>query len=323
MELSRQNLRKGLVAVFVAIWVTRTFVPDFTRSHREQGVYDAGALLLGAGLIVLGFVALRRKRLLENIPPSRIRSVAMGFAELVGRAKKRTPLSAPYSGIPCVYYRYTMEEEREGGRGGRKWVTVEHGASPDYFYLEDETGTLLVDPDGAETELSRSYCNIERTGDLFGGRRRYSEWWIIAGQTLFVAGTVRRLRNASVERRAVLGDRLREIKRDPGKMKLIDADGDGVVSEQEWGNAVRAMENVLIREEAAAPQEPPEEQIGIGKGTGETTFLMASRGEKSVLLRLGLEAAGGILGGVVVVVLFATSLLTRAGVLRGGFAFPW
>jgi hypothetical protein len=323
MDPAPQRVRKLLFAIFVALWVARMMVPDFGHPNNEQGVLDAGAVILGLGLIVLGFLALRRKRILEIVPPSRIRSVAMGFAELVGRAKKRTPLSAPYSGIPCVYCRYRKEEERQGGRSGREWVVVEEGATPDWFYLQDETGTLLVDPDGAETELERSYRNIERPGGWGSRRIRCTEWWIIPEQKLFVAGTVRRLRDAAADRRAVLNDRLREIKHDPARMKLVDADGDGVVSEQEWGNAVRAMENVLIREEAKAPEDPPEESIGIGKGSGESTFFIATRSEKSVLMRLGIEAAGGIFGGVVVVVMFAMSLLTRSGALRGGFTFPW
>src|SRR5262245_2931245 len=163
MDLSPQKrLRRALAAVFVALWLTRMIVPDLGHPNGQQMAYDGGAILLGIGLIVLGFIALGRKRLLENIPPSRIRSVAMGFAELVGRARKRTPLSAPYSGIPCVFFMYRMEEEREGDRRGRRWAILEEGSSPDWFYLEDETGTLLVDPEGAETELERSYRNIER-----------------------------------------------------------------------------------------------------------------------------------------------------------------
>jgi E3 ubiquitin ligase len=323
MRLDLKKLRGIVFAAFMVLTFFRMTVPDLGQSGVEQAGLDVLALLTGAGLIVFGFIVLRHKRILENVPPSRIRSVAMGFAEIVGVAQKRTPLSAPYSNIPCVYCRYLCEEETESGRGGRGWATVEQGATPDYFYLRDETGALLVDPDKAETVLERSWRNIERSGGWTGRRRRYTEWWILDGQKLFVAGTVRRLRDAVVERRSVLADRLREIKRDPEKMKLIDADQDGSISEQEWGNAVRAMENVLVREEAAAPQEPPEESIGIGKGSEETTFVIAGRGEKSLLLRLGFEALGGLIGGAAAVVVFAVSLLSHAGLLTGGHVFPW
>src|SRR2546428_10281733 len=228
----------------------------------------------------------------------------MGFAELLGNAKNRTPLVAPYSGIPCVYYRSLFEEERQRTRGGREWTTLEQGESSDPFYLQDATGALLVDPAGAETVLERSYRQIERGEGWLGRRKRYSEWWIVTGQKLFVAGTVRRLRDAVLERRAPLGDRLRALKHDAEKMKTFDADHDGQIGTEEWGNAVRAVQDELVGEEAKAPQEPPEESIAIGKGTDEKTFVIAQRGERSLLIRLGPTAAGAVSGGPAAVVLF-------------------
>ena len=126
-----------------------------------------------------------------------------------------------------------------------------------------------------------------------------------------------------LERRAALGDRLRTLKHDPERMKAFDADHDGQISTEEWGNAVRSVQDDLVREDAAAPQEPTEDTVAIGKGSDETTFVIAARGEKSLLLRLRLEVAGSLVGGAVAVVVFSISLLTRAGLLRGGFVFPW
>jgi E3 ubiquitin ligase len=323
MELDARKIRGLLIGAVIALGIARTAIPHLAKSTGERMLFDVVAILVGAGLIVFGFVVLRRKRLLENVPTSRVRSVAMGFAELLGVAKNRTPLVAPYSGIPCVYYRYLLEEERQRSRGGREWTTIDQGESTDPFYLQDETGALLVDPAGAETVLERSYRNIERGERWLGRRKRYSEWWIVTGQKLFVAGTVRRLRDAVLERRAALGDRLRTLKHDPEQMKRFDADHDGQISTEEWGNAVRSVQDELVREDAQAPAEPPEESIAIGKGSDETTFVIAERGGKSLLMRLRLEAAGSLAGGVVVVVVFAISFLSRAGVLQGGFVFPW
>jgi len=323
MDFDPSQIRKGLIGAVVLLGTARIAFPHLARSTGERLLFDALAVLVGGGLIVFGFILLRRKRLLENVPTSRIRSVAMGFAELLGNAKNRTPLVAPYSGIPCVYYRYLLEEERQRSRGGREWTTLEQGASSDPFYLQDETGTLLVDPAGAETVLERSYRQIERGEGWLGRRKRSSEWWIVAGQKLFVAGTVRRLRDAVLERRAALGDRLRTLKHDKERMKAFDADHDGQIGTEEWGNAVRSVQDELVREEAAAPPEPAEETIGIGEGSDETTFVIAARGEKSLLLRLRLEVAGSLVGGAVAVVVFSISLLSRAGLLRGGFVFPW
>src|SRR5438093_1975670 len=307
MDFDSQKVRRLAIAIAVALAAASVVVPSGLTRARQHLIYDLIAFLAGGGLIVFGFIVLRRKRLLENVPTSRIRSVAMGFAELAGRAKNRTPLAAPFSDIPCVYYRFLVEEERQGRRG-REWTTIDQGESSDPFYLQDETGALLVDPAGAETVLERSYRQIERGEGWLGRRKRYSEWWIVTGQKLFVAGTVRRLRDAVLERRAALGDRLRALKHDPERMKAFDADHDGEISTEEWGNAVRSVQDDLVREDAAAPQEPPEETIAIGKGSDETTFVIAARGEKSLLVRLRLELAGSLVGGAVLVVVFAISL---------------
>ena len=211
MNFDTQKIARLIVVAVIGLSAARFLVPGGLTRSGEHPIYDVLALLAGGGLILFGFIVLRRKRLLENVPTSRIRSVAMGFAELAGRAKIRLPLVAPFSQIPCVYYRYQVEEERQRSRGGRQWTTIDRGESSETFYLEDETGSLQVDPAGAETVLQRSFQRVERGEGWFGRRKRYSEWWIVSGQKLFVAGTVRRLRNAVLERRMALGDRLKAL----------------------------------------------------------------------------------------------------------------
>ncbi len=133
MDFDSQKVRRLAIAIAVALAAASVVVPSGLTRARQHLIYDLIAFLAGGGLIVFGFIVLRRKRLLENVPTSRIRSVAMGFAELAGRAKNRTPLAAPFSDIPCVYYRFLVEEERQGRRG-REWTTIDQGQSSDPFY---------------------------------------------------------------------------------------------------------------------------------------------------------------------------------------------
>jgi hypothetical protein len=100
MNLDSQKLIRLVIAAAIGLAAARIMRPRVLTPTREHLIYDALALLGGGGLIVFGFIVLRRKRLLENLPTSRIRSVAMGFAELAGRARNRSPLVAPFSGIP-------------------------------------------------------------------------------------------------------------------------------------------------------------------------------------------------------------------------------
>ena len=61
----------------------------------------------------------------------------------------------------------------------------------------------------------------------------------------------------------------------------------------------------------------------IGKGSGETTFVIADRSEKSLLGLLSLEAGAALAGGVGLVIVFTVSLLARSGLLKGGWVVPW
>ena len=112
---------------------------------------------IGAGCLLFagGFALWRRERTIEDTPASRVRSMALGRVALQGKAVPWvSDLLAPLSGVPCCWYRYRVEEERRSGRS-RAWHTISSGYSAAWaFYLEDETGRVLVQPEGAELELS-------------------------------------------------------------------------------------------------------------------------------------------------------------------------
>ena len=322
-DLSTRGIVRVIIALSGGVAGTRVVGAVRAGSAWRHGLFDGLALLGGAGLIVLGFILLRRKRLIENMPTSRIRSVAMGFAELAGLARPKATVAAPFSDIPCVYFRYQVEEERTRSRGGRTWVTTERGDSGVPFHLQDASGTILVDQAGAETILRQSFRKVERGEGFFGRRKRYTEWWIVTGQKVFVAGTVRRVRDLALERRATLHDRLRELKGDAQRMSTFDADHDGRISSEEWGNAVRAVQDEVVRDAASAPATAPEDDVLIGKGSDETTFVIADHSEKWLVGRLALQSGGALAGGAALVVVFGVSILARAGVLPGGWIVGW
>jgi len=110
------------------------------------------AVFLGSGVwsFFWGFMRLRRKRKIENIPTSTVRGLAMGLVELIGKAKKMSSIRSPLTATECVLYRYTVERYQKSGRSGH-WVTIAQGdsfACP--FWLEDGTGRVMILPQGAE-----------------------------------------------------------------------------------------------------------------------------------------------------------------------------
>jgi len=286
----------------------------FAAGQAPTDLFHGGLLIAGgAALLVYGFVLLHKKRVLENVPRSRIRSVAMGFAEITGMTRVRTPVVAPLSGMGCVFYRFLVEEEQSDGRGGSSWRRVDGGQSAEWFVLDDGTGSVVVDPDGAEADLGRDYLNIDRGPGVFGRRRRLSEWRLHAGERALVAGTVRPLRDAAQERRESVHDRLVALKHDPARLAAFDADHDGRISTEEWGNAVRVVENEVVRAAAAAPRGPAEDDRIIARGESERTFVISDKGEEWLVRSLGWKSGLAVLAGAGIIVAGALALLSRAG----------
>jgi hypothetical protein len=290
---------------------------------------DAVLAAGGLALFIFGFSRLRRMRLLQDTPTSTIRGVAMGTAELVGKAVERTPLLSVLTGTPCVWHRYTVEEERSGSKGEKRWVKVREGVSNDLFYLDDGTGRLAVDPMGAEMNIDNRRRWQDGAGSAFslaGRRRRYTEWLILPTGKLYLFGYVKSVRDAAADRRERLTAALRELKLDKERMKAFDADGDGVISGQEWEAAVRAVEGHLAEQDLAEsrPQAGSDpDALMLCRGPQEKTYVISDTGEKGAVRRYAWSGYLSFSGGAGACLLGAESLLTRFGVIAGGWSIPW
>jgi hypothetical protein len=110
----------------------------------------------GLYLFLRGFKILQRKRLLENTPESKIRSASMGLVEISGQAVGPYTIPAPACGFDCFYYRTIAWELKQSGKN-KEWVKVAEESLHLPFFLDDGTGRLLVDCNGAETDLHRDF----------------------------------------------------------------------------------------------------------------------------------------------------------------------
>jgi len=179
-------------------------VPPDTRA-----VFLALGALAGMGLTLYGFVINNRKRLIESIPTSPVRSLAVGLAEVSGHAQtERVLLRAPFSGMPCVLFSYSVEERRTSAKENR-WETIAKGTSEEPFYVQDETGKVLVVPFDAQLILpDKRTTRTNWSGTLpeativgllklgiavdgwFGEKTiRCSETFILPGERVYVMGT--------------------------------------------------------------------------------------------------------------------------------------
>ena len=116
--------------------------------------------ILGAGvgiyLFVRGFALLKKRHLVLDTPASKIRSAPMGMVELNGLAMGPYTLVAPITGRPCYYYRTVIWEWKRRGKSSQ-WVIVANECMYLPFFLDDNTGKMMIDPRGAELDLHRDY----------------------------------------------------------------------------------------------------------------------------------------------------------------------
>jgi E3 Ubiquitin ligase len=120
---------------------------------------------VGAYCFVRGFRLLQRRRLILDTPSSKIRSASIGLVELNGLAVGPYTMPAPITGHPCYYYRTIAWQWTRSGRNSR-WEKVADESLHLPFYLDDNTGQILVNPQGAELDIHRDF-HEEYGGSVF------------------------------------------------------------------------------------------------------------------------------------------------------------
>lgn len=112
-----------------------------------------GAILLGLGMIYYGYDVWKTSQLIKNTPTEKVRSMAAGRTELEGTVREddQTVSSPPFIDDDCVYVDAELEvreeHEDEDGETEYRWETVGRKERAYKFYLEDDTGQVLVRAD--------------------------------------------------------------------------------------------------------------------------------------------------------------------------------
>ncbi len=110
----------------------------------------------GVYLFVQGFRLLQRRQLILNTPASKIRSASMGMVELNGLAVGPYTMVAPITTRACYCYRTFVWEWKQRGKN-KQWVKVAAECMHLPFFLDDNTGKVLVDPRGADLDLHQDF----------------------------------------------------------------------------------------------------------------------------------------------------------------------
>ena len=180
--------------------------------------------LIGAALALASLAGAfrngRRRRLIDNLPTSKTSGVFIGFVELKGTAESAGPLTSYLAEQSCVHYAWTVEEHwsrtvtttETDSKGNTRivtrhesgWTQVAKGGETIPFYLQDDSGVILIQPDGAKIEPAKIFDETCSPGDpLYYGkgpatavmdsdhRRRFVEMGIPLKAELYIVGQSR------------------------------------------------------------------------------------------------------------------------------------
>ncbi len=237
--------------------------------------YLIGGVVGGLGLFWYGWTVQQRKRLIESIPTSPIRSLALGLVEISGQAEAEGELlTSPFNELPCVFYSYAVEERVRSWKNTR-WKTIASGTSERPFFVRDATGRVLVVPAG--TTLILPDERISKAN------------WLGELPPLALAG----LRRLGIATHGWMGSKTLRCRE-----ALIKQD-----------------ESIYVLGTALAPQGMShhianESRLFIGNSR-DHAFIISDRSEKDLLSRLTWQMWAGFLGGLVCVAACAALFLNR------------
>lgn len=274
-------------------------------------------LVLGFGFSISscvggGWWCLRRlaqARYLLDTPTSKIRSAAQGYVELYGVLHELpgSSIAGPLSGVPCLWWRFKIEESNDRGKT-RGWQVLESATSEAWLRLADASGECLIDPAGAEV---RPAVRQVWEGDtrhpmgkpvsglrawLGGKRYRYTEERLHVGQPLYAIGDFISAGGGrqAFDAQAAQGDVIREWKRDfDGLLQRFDRDRNGQLDEREW-NQVRLAAGLEAEDRHRQRSALPEFHR-LRRPAESQPFILANQGEDELARRLHWQALGGAL----------------------------
>ena len=242
------------------------------------------AVGFGVLLFLRGFRALRLQRIIEDTPTARVRSLAMGLVELQGTVRSRSRVTAPFSGRPCVWWEVELQTLRRSKHGLRRWGTVHREQSGRPFYIEDETGTALVYPQGAKVNAGNK---VEEETHGLGVPEPYAGWMAERELPLRLLWSLGPMRF----RERILEDGLHVYvlgRAHPKPQAVSVSMDDEEVLLATGTDAIGAAHVRRYDGDCSAV---------LRRGPRDPAFLISDRSEKTMSMEYGFQAFGGFLGG--------------------------
>ncbi|PKK84171.1 MAG: hypothetical protein CVT49_05070 [candidate division Zixibacteria bacterium HGW-Zixibacteria-1] len=231
-------------------------------------------IIAGAAVFMQGFRTMRKYRLIRDIPRSKIRSMAMGLVEIHGNVKAEQMIKTPFSNSDCVYFKYEIKEYKQRTsrdskgrtRTTHEWVMIASGDRRIPFFAEDDTGSVYVDPDGAEFTVDVRKAFYQKEG-MFEG----------------ISNLIDTLRNIGNFDR--LPDNISELNLSPIEPGRKFTFGSRVGDRKYYEYFMTDKDNLFIMGTAANSPDAPDKVL-IKKGENEPTYMISDKSENEMLRSL-------------------------------------
>ncbi|MBZ5545958.1 MAG: hypothetical protein LAO07_20170 [Acidobacteriia bacterium] len=331
---------------------TLHFHHQYPEDKRAKTIVDyrtlsALGLLLGLFWFGKGFVIFWKYRVVADTPLVPIRSIAMGLVQIHGKAMGERTLLSPVTSVPCLLYKVDIERWAGDLRGSSgNWSAYLTDAAWVGFCLEDETGRVPVDPQGAEYDLEQTgQSEISKRPGLLPGHAWETEEPLTDGPGLppsdsqlrsYVSRVAAGRRTALYQGADLSPDAPQGSERKESRRIIVPALRFlfGIFLARELGPLAggfarssgdyRLTEYCILPEQSyditgtctANPQSKDEaDRQVIAKGKNAPLFLISNRIEKDIEGTLRARALRHILGGGLLAIGCLAALLETLGIL--------
>ena len=293
-------------------------------------------VVTGVVLFYRGFRLLQRKRLIQDVPSSSIRSAALGLVEVSGTVAGESTLLSPVCQEDCCFYELSAWRPSDFGEY-YSWKKAAEESFSVPFFLEDETGRVAVDPKGADLEIPTDFSEeygmprtrsnvglaaeyamnsevsppetvahfLARHGLSAGERVRVEERSIKLGDKLFVLGTLAENTRGQVEtdeRTEYLTASAAQVQRDVALSTVFpDAERKLFTAPRE---AVQTNTKTIT-----------EARVVLRKGANNPTFFISTFSHQQILEELRWKTPLYIFGGPALTLFCLWNLFSRFGVI--------
>lgn len=150
------------VILILTFWIFMNLLYPYSQEEKEY--FAIIGIIFGVFCLLIGLYFYNKSQIMELTPRSKIRSLAMGLVEVNGFVLPgKMIIKTPMTHSNCVYFKYVIEEYINLDLTGELgvWKPVKEGEFSTPFYLNDDTGKILINPKGAEVTTTSTITQLK------------------------------------------------------------------------------------------------------------------------------------------------------------------